>query len=104
MVSFQDKVLSLVKKIPRGKVSTYKEIGKALHRRGQVYRAVGRALHDNKFPVFIPCHRVVISSGKLGGYSRGINKKIDLLRKEKVFVRNRKVVDFDKKLFRFKKV
>jgi methylated-DNA-[protein]-cysteine S-methyltransferase len=101
MKTFQDKVLDLVKKIPKGKVSTYKEIGKALKRRGQVYRAVGRALHDNKLPVVIPCHRVVSSDGNIGGYSKGVKKKIDLLKKEKVFVRNNKIVDFKKKLFSF---
>jgi len=101
---FQDKVLELVKKIPKGRVSTYKEIGKALRRKGQIYRAIGRALHDNKFPVVIPCHRVVSSSGELGGYSRGVKKKIALLKKEKVFVNHGKIVDFEKKLYRFKKV
>jgi len=101
MKTFQDKVLSLCKKIPKGKVSTYKEIGKALQGKGQIYRAVGRALHDNKTPVIIPCHRVVSSSGSLGGYSRGIKKKICLLKKEKVFVKDNKIVDFEKKLFKF---
>jgi len=100
-MDFQQKVLDLVKKIPKGRVTTYKEIGKALHRRGQVYRAVGRALHDNKFPVKIPCHRVVYSNGKVGGYSRGVRKKIKLLRKECVEVKKGKIVDFKKKLFKF---
>ena len=89
-MTFQDKVLALVKKIPKGKVTTYKEIGKALKKKGQVYRAVGRALHDNKFPVKIPCHRVVASDGSLGGYSRGVKKKIALLKKEGIEVKQRK--------------
>jgi len=101
MKPFQEKVLLLVKKIPQGKVTTYKEIGKALHRKGQVYRAVGRALHDNKFPIVIPCHRVVSSDGSIGGYSRGVKKKIALLKKEKIFVKNNKIIDFKKKLFSF---
>ena len=101
MKTFQDKVLDLCKKIPKGRVSTYKEIGKALKRKGQVYRAVGRALHDNRMPVKIPCHRVVASDGSLGGYSRGLKKKIALLKREKVFVKKNKIIDFEKKLFRF---
>ena len=101
MKTFQSKVLSLVKKIPKGRVTTYKMIGKALGKKGQAYRAVGRALHDNKFPIIIPCHRVVKSDGSLGGYSRGIKKKITLLRKEGVFVKNGKIVDFEKKLISF---
>jgi len=100
-MNFQDKVLSLVKKIPKGKISTYKEIGKALHRRGQVYRAVGRALHDNKFPVVIPCHRVVASDGNVGGYSRGVRKKIALLKKECIQIKKNKIINFKEKLFRF---
>jgi methylated-DNA-[protein]-cysteine S-methyltransferase len=100
-MNFQDKVLALTKKVPKGKVTTYKEIGKALKRRGQVYRAVGRALHDNKTPVIVPCHRVVASNGSIGGYSRGIKKKITLLKKEGIKIKNNKIIDFEKKLFRF---
>ncbi|MBD3355215.1 methylated-DNA--[protein]-cysteine S-methyltransferase [Candidatus Woesearchaeota archaeon] len=98
---FQEKVLNLCSKIPKGKVTTYKEIGKALGKKGQVYRAVGRALYDNKFPVKIPCHRVVCSDGSVGGYSRGIRKKIRLLRKEGVEIDKDKIKNFKKKLFRF---
>ena len=101
MKTFQQKVLDLCKKIPKGKVTTYKEIGKALHGRGQVYRAVGRALKENKYPVVIPCHRVVCSDGSIGGYSRGVRKKISLLKKEGIVVKNNKVVDFKKKLLKF---
>jgi len=100
MKTFQDKVLCLVKKIPKGRVSTYKEIGRALRRKGQVYRAVGRALHNNKLLVIIPCHRVVSSDGSIGGYSRGVKKKIALLKKEGVIISRNKIVDFKKKLFR----
>ena len=101
MKSFQDKVLDLCKKIPKGKVTTYKIIGKKLGRRGQIYRAVGRALKENIYPVIIPCHRVVCSDGSIGGYSRGVKKKIALLKKEGVEVKDNKIVDFKKKLFKF---
>jgi len=100
MKTFQEKVLTLVKKIPKGRVTTYKEIGKTLKRKGQVYRAVGRALHNNKLLVIIPCHRVVSSDGSIGGYSRGVKKKIALLKKEGVIISRNKIVDFKKKLFR----
>ena len=101
MKTFQQKVLDLVKKIPKSKITTYKEIGKALKRKGQVYRAVGRALHDNKTPIIIPCHRVVASDGSVGGYSRGIKKKISLLKKEGIQIKKNKIIDFEKKLFKF---
>jgi methylated-DNA-[protein]-cysteine S-methyltransferase len=100
-MTFQDRVLRLCSKIPKGRVSTYKEIGKALGGRGQIYRAVGRALHDNKNPINIPCHRVVASDGSIGGYSKGLKKKIQLLRKEGIEVKNRKMADFEKKFFKF---
>ena len=101
MKTFQQKVLSLVKKIPKGKITTYKEIGKALKRKGQIYRAVGRALHDNKTPIIIPCHRVVASDRSLGGYSRGVKKKIFLLKKEGVQIKKNKIINFKKILFKF---
>jgi methylated-DNA-[protein]-cysteine S-methyltransferase len=100
-MNFSEKVLVLVKKIPKGKVTTYKELGKKLGGRGQVYRAVGRALHENKTPITIPCHRVVCSDGSVGGYSRGIKKKIQLLKKEGIEVKKNKVVEFENKLFSF---
>ena len=100
-MNFQDKVLALVKKIPKGKITTYKEIGKAFHRRGQIYRAVGRALKENKYPIIIPCHRVVSSNGTIGGYSRGIKKKIALLKKEGIQIKKNKIINFKEKLFKF---
>ena len=97
--TFQDKVLSLVKKIPKGKITTYKQIGKAL--RKKAYRAVGNALNKNPYAPQTPCHRVVCSDRTLGGYSKGVNKKIQLLKKEGIEIKKNKIIDFEKKLFRF---
>lgn len=80
---FQNKVYEIVKKIPRGKVITYKEIAKAVNR-PRAYRAVGNALNKNIDPT-VPCHRVIRSNGSPGGYRKGIKKKIELLKNEKVF-------------------
>lgn len=103
---FADKVYALCKRVPRGKVTTYKEIGKAIGSKGMVYRAVGAALKHNPHAPIVPCHRVVASDGSLGGFhgqTRGpfIAKKIKLLKKEGVLVKNGRIVDFEKKLFRF---
>ena len=104
MVSeFQEKVYSLCKKIPKGKVSTYKEIGNALGGKGQIYRAVGVALNKNPFAPKVPCHRVVASDGSLGGFAGGIRKKIVLLKKEGIEIKNNKIVNFGKKLCKIKK-
>lgn len=98
-MSFQDKVLALTKKIPKGKVTTYKEIAKAL--KTKAYRAVGKALKNNKTPITIPCHRVVSSDGTLGGYKGKLNskEKIRLLKKEGIEIKDNKIIDFKKKLF-----
>ena len=96
---FKEKVLKLTKRIPKGKVTTYKLLSEKLNTRA--YRVVGTALHNNKNPIIIPCHRVVNSDGFIGGYAKGTNKKIKLLKKEGIKIKNKKIQDFEKVLFRF---
>ena len=86
--------------IPKGMISTYAEIAKSLD--SNAYRAVGNAMAKNPHPVAVPCHRIIKSDGTLGGYALGISKKIQLLKKEGIKIKNNKVVDFENKLFRFK--
>ena len=79
--SFQRKVYQVVKRIPRGKVMTYKEVAQ---KAGfpKAYRAVGNVLRKNYNPQ-IPCHRVIRSDGRIGNYNRGGEKeKMKLLKKE----------------------
>ena len=80
MVSFSEKVYVVVKKIPKGKVLMYKEV---VQQAGNVLavRAVGNILHKNDNP-HIPCHRVIRSDGKLGGYNGGVDKKRRILKEE----------------------
>jgi methylated-DNA-[protein]-cysteine S-methyltransferase len=98
-MSFKESVLNLCKRIPKGKVSTYKEIAKALNTKA--YRAVGNALKHNKNAPIIPCHRVISSDGSLGGYQGKLNskKKIDMLKKEGIIVEKGKIKKFKEKLF-----
>ena len=81
---FQIMVWNEIKKIPKGKVRTYKEIAFAISR-PKASRAVANACGKNPFPLKIPCHRVIGSNGYIGGYSGegGIKKKIELLKLEK---------------------
>lgn len=83
--SFKNKVLEVVSRIPRGKVLTYKEVAR---RAGnpRAYRAVGNIMAGNTDPRHIPCHRVIRSDGKPGGYSLagGTKRKIRILIKEGV--------------------
>lgn len=81
--SFSDKVKAVVKKIPKGRTMTYKEVaGKAGHPRAA--RAVASIMAANYDPT-VPCHRVIRSDGGLGGYNRGgIKKKRAILLSEGV--------------------
>jgi len=78
---FQQKVLRVISAIPRGEVRTYQFIAKQIGN-PKAARAVARALATNPFPLIIPCHRVIRSDGKLGGYQGGIKMKRTLLKAE----------------------
>lgn len=78
--SFSSRVLNIVGSIPHGATLTYKEVAKKAGNE-KASRAVGNILHKNYDPS-IPCHRVIRSDGKTGGYNRGQRQKIALLRKE----------------------
>lgn len=80
-MKFTDKVHAVVREIPEGEVLTYKQVAKKAGSPG-AYRAVGNILNKN-FDPKIPCHRVIRSNGTLGGYNRGEEAKIKILKKEK---------------------
>ena len=81
MKTFSEKVKDAVGKIPRGSTLTYAEVAR---RAGnpRAYRAVGNILNKN-YDLDIPCHRVIRSDGRVGGYNRGAEKKKEILRKER---------------------
>lgn len=95
---FSERVYGLCKRIPKGKISTYKEIAKALN--CKAYRAVGNALNKNPYKE-VPCHRVINSSGSIGGFALGTKRKIEILRKEGIKITNGRVENFEEVLFRF---
>ena len=78
---FQKKVYNFVKAIPKGKTATYKEVALGIGY-PKAYRAVGNALNKNPFAPVVPCHRVIKSDGKPGGFAWGTRKKLQLLRGE----------------------
>lgn len=96
---FQVRVLDLVSKIPEGKVTTYKEIARALGS-PNACRAVGNVIARNPCPLKIPCHRVMRSDGKLGGYRFGSKRKARLLAKEGIKIKGEKV-NIKKYVFKF---
>jgi methylated-DNA-[protein]-cysteine S-methyltransferase len=80
---FGRRVLRATARIPFGEVLTYGQIAaKAGSPRGS--RAAGNALGSNRIPIVVPCHRVVRSGGKIGGYTGGIERKEYLLELEGV--------------------
>lgn len=87
---FKNRVFKVVKRIPRGKVLTYKKAAQFVGH-PKAWRAVGNILSKNKNKK-IPCHRIVYSDRKVGGYQQGIKKKILLLKKEGVKIKKSKVV------------
>jgi methylated-DNA-protein-cysteine methyltransferase-like protein len=94
--TFRDKVYTLAKQIPKGKVATYGQLAKLAGSPGAA-RAVGMCMKTNPDMPTIPCHRVVSSTGQLTGYSagEGVSTKKQMLMKEGVyFVNNR--VDLEK--------
>ena len=87
---FKNKVYEIVRKIPKGRVMSYKIIAR-LAGHPRAWRVVGNILNKNKNPK-IPCHRVIRADGKIGGYKDGTKKKIALLKKEGVKIKNKKVI------------
>jgi len=81
LTNFQKQVYEIVRKIPIGKTLSYKKIAEKLNTSP---RAVGQALKANPNPIKIPCHRVIHTNGKIGGYKFGKKKKLQLLKKEGV--------------------
>ena len=80
--AFQRRVYEELKQIPAGETRTYSEIAKKVGGESG-RRAVARACGTNSVAVFIPCHRVVRSDGGMGGYRWGVDRKQDLLARER---------------------
>jgi methylated-DNA-[protein]-cysteine S-methyltransferase len=79
--SFEEKVYAATRRIPRGRVSTYRLIGKFIKCASS--QAVGQALRRNPFAPQVPCHRVIASSLTIGGFS-GARDGVEIKRKLKL--------------------
>ncbi len=92
MTSFKEKVFQVVKKIPVGEVLIYKTVAK-LAGYPRAWRAVGNVLNKSaSWRIKIPCHRVIKSKGRIGGYKNGTGNKIALLKKEGLKIERKKVI------------
>jgi len=86
--------------VPKGQITTYGDLANAVGlKNGQ--RLIGKIMNKNPYPVLIPCHRVVMSTGKIGGYAYGEHVKMKMLSDEGIEIINGKIENFDNKLFRF---
>ena len=88
----KEKVYSILRKIPKGKVTTYKVVADAC----KIYpRETGRIISKNPYAPKVPCHRVIRSNGSLGGYTykggQNLKRKAAILRKEGVIINNGKI-------------
>lgn len=98
-MKLEHKVYKKLLKVPKGKVTTYSELAKAVGlKNGQ--RVIGRIMNKNPFPVIVPCHRVILSSGKIGGYAWGEKIKTNMLSKEGIKIKKGKILDKNK-IYRF---
>jgi len=98
-LKLEEKVYKKLVEVPTGMVTTYGELANAVGlRNGQ--RLIGRIMNKNPYPVIVPCHRVIKSDGKIGGYLWGEKIKINMLSKEGVKFKNGKIID-QKKIYRF---
>ncbi len=99
-MNLDEKVYKKLLQVPKGKITTYGELAKAVGlQNGQ--RAIGKIMNKNPYPVIIPCHRVVSSNGTIGGYAFGQDVKTNMLTKEGIKIYNRKILDFEKIIYRF---
>jgi len=99
-MNLEQQVYKKLTEVPQGKVTTYGELAKAVGlKNGQ--RVIGQIMKKNPYPVIIPCHRVVKSDGKVGGYDYGEEVKINMLRKEGINIKDGKILDWEKTVYRF---
>lgn len=117
--SFSEKCYTLLKKVPKGKVTTYKALAEALGTKA--YRAVGNTMNKNPYKD-VPCHRVIKTNGEVGGFAErlcgrdknkpsrtragsrvsGTGNKIKILKKEGIPIKNGKIQNLNQYLYSLK--
>lgn len=99
-MSLDKKIYKKLLEVPKGKITTYGELAKAVGlKNGQ--RVVGKIMNKNPYPVIIPCHRVIKSDGKIGGYAYGEEIKSNMLAREGIAIKNGKILDLENTIYRF---
>ncbi len=99
-MKLEEKVYRKLLEVPKGKITTYGELAKAVGlKNGQ--RTIGKIMNKNPYPVIVPCHRVIKSDGKIGGYAWGEKVKAKMLSNEGIKIKNGKILDVKISIHRF---
>jgi len=99
-LNLEQKIYKKLLQVPKGQITTYGDLAKAVGlKNGQ--RVVGRIMNKNPYPVIIPCHRVVMSTGKIGGYAYGEHIKAKMLSDEGIQIKNGKIMNLENTVYRF---
>ena len=99
-MNLEQKIYKKLAEVPKGQITIYGELAIAAGlKNGQ--RAVGKIMNKNPYPVIIPCHRVVMSTGKVGGYAYGEDIKTKMLIDEGVDIQDGKISNFKNTVYRF---
>ena len=99
-MSLEARIYKKLLEVPRGQVTTYGQLASAVGLKdGQ--RVVGRIMNRNPYPVIVPCHRVVMSTGKVGGYAYGEHVKIRLLNDEGIQIKDGRITNLENRIHRF---
>lgn len=99
-MNLNERIYKKLLQVPRGQITTYGELSKSVGlKNGQ--RLIGKIMSNNPYPVIIPCHRVILSTGKIGGYVFGENVKTKMLSDEGIQIENGKIIDLKNKLYIF---
>ena len=97
-LSFNERCYAILKKVPKGKVTTYKSLAHAIGTKA--YRAVGNAMAKNPYAPQVPCHRVINFNGNIGGFAHGTKRKMQMLKAEGIEIINNKI-NLDRYHFKF---
>ena len=99
-MNLEKRVYKKLLRVPAGKVTTYSELAKTVGlRNGQ--RVIGKIMNKNPYPAIIPCHRVVKATGEVGGYAYGEDIKINMLAREGINIKAKKILDLEERIYRF---
>ena len=99
-MNLEQKIYKKLLEVPKGQITTYGELAKAVGlKNGQ--RIIGKIMNKTPYPVIVPSHRVVMSTGKIGGYAYGEHIKTKMLRDEGIEIKNGKILNLENTIYRF---